>query len=362
MIGASGPFGPQIDYQQPFARDYVLAANLHWLEEYHVDGFRYDEVTDLYDGPTGVAYAKLAYDTYNASLRLPRFTPSGKAQPGEYSRIIQCPEALNRPQEILRATYSTSTWQDGLLGKAEDMAQHRYADDGFAHLLDPGFSGYPATKTVHDGAGNPVEMPVAPFQYLDSHDHSPLLAFLNGPPADGVFADRAPFYRLQPFAIALYTCQGTPMLWQGQELADNYLLPPSGDARIHFRRDLHWEYFYDEFGPTLVRLYRVLGRLRRGSPALRSRESFYDNVHSRPGDGVLIYHRRSPAAEQLAVVVLNFADTQQTVAVPLPWAGTYRERIDDDVRHQPLLVVADAPGVVQTVAVPGNYGYVLLTE
>jgi 1,4-alpha-glucan branching enzyme len=359
MIAGSGEFGPEIDYSQEFAREYVLAANLHWLDEYHVDGFRYDEVTDLYDGPLGVKYPKLAYDTYGASLQIPRFTPSGGTKPGEYSRIIQCAEAINQPREILRNTYSTSTWQDELLGKAEDMAQHGYVDDAFAHLLDPGFSGYPATKTVHDIAGAAVDMPVAPFQYLDSHDHSPLLAFLGGPPPSGVFADRAPFYRLQPFAIALLTCQGTPMLWQGQEFAENYVLPPSGDLRVHFRRDLHWEYFYD-VGAALVRLYRVLGRLRRTTPALRGRESFYDNVNSRPSDGVIIYHRRSTAANQVAVVVLNFSGSTRTVAIPFPDAGEYREVVDDDVRTVPLLISIAAAGDTATVDVPSNYGYILL--
>src|SRR4029077_21233960 len=97
MIGGIGGFGPEIDYTQEFARAYVQAANHHWLTEYHVDGFRYDEVTDLYDGPTGQKYAKMAYDTYTMSLAIPRFTPSGGTAVGEYSRIIQCPEALNRP-------------------------------------------------------------------------------------------------------------------------------------------------------------------------------------------------------------------------------------------------------------------------
>jgi 1,4-alpha-glucan branching enzyme len=129
MIGGQGPFGPEIDLSQPFAREYIQAANVHWLHEYHVDGFRYDEVTDLYDGPTGIKYAKIAFDVYNASLSLARFTPSGGTATGEYSRIIQCPEALNRPQDILRTTYSNSTWQDALLNKVEDMAKADYIAD-----------------------------------------------------------------------------------------------------------------------------------------------------------------------------------------------------------------------------------------
>ena len=360
MIGQDGPFGPEIDYRQGFARDYVKAANLYWLHEYHVDGFRYDEVTDLYDGPTGVAYAKFAYDVYDESVKIPRFTPSGGMAAGEYSRVIQVPEALNRPQEILRMTYSNATWQDGLLSKAEDMAQLGYADDAFAHLLDPRFCGYPDSKTVHDAAGNAVEMPVAPFQYLDSHDHSYLIAFVGNQPGGAPLADRSRFYKLQPFAIALYTCQGIPMFWQGQEFAENYVLPASGDARIHFRRDVHWEYFYDDYGAPLARLYRILGRLRRDYRALRSRDSFYDSVHSRPVDGVLAYHRRCSAATEIAMVFLNFSDREQSILVPFPEPGIYRELIDHDVRPSPFDVYVGTANQPVPVDVPSNYGYVFV--
>lgn len=359
MIGTDGPFGPEIDYSKGFARDYVATANRYWLNEYHVDGFRYDEVTDLYDGPTGSKYAKLAYDTYNESLKIPRFTPSGGAA-GEYSRIIQVPEALNRPQEIVQATYSSATWQDRLLDKAEDMIGSGYVDDAFALLLNPTICGYPNTKTVQDAMGNPVDMPVAPFQYLNSHDHSDLIAFVGGPPGGAPFADRSRWYKLQPFIIALYTCQGIPMLWQGQEFADNHVLPPAGDSRIHFRRNVHWEYFYDDFGAPLVRLHRILGKLRHTFPALRSRQSFYDNVNSRPAEGIVVYHRRTSAAEQIAIVFLNFADQQKTISVPFPEKGTYREMIDDDVRSVPLTIAVQNPNQFITVGVPSNYGYVFV--
>ena len=110
--------------------------------------------------------------------------------------------------------------------------------------MDATFSGYPLTKTVVDDKGNPVDMPVAPFQYLESHDHSQLIVFTGTDSGDPLSSgNRNNFYRLQPFAIALYTAQGIPMLWEGQEFADDYPLPPGGDARIGLRRDMHWEYF-----------------------------------------------------------------------------------------------------------------------
>jgi 1,4-alpha-glucan branching enzyme len=364
MIGSVGPFGPQVDYSRQFAKDYVHAVTAHWLTEYHVDGFRYDEVTDLYTEPTGDPYAGFAYDVYGTSLTLPRFTPSGGTQPGEYSRVIQVPEALNRPQEVLTNTYSTATWQDGLLGKAEDMAANGcYVDDAFAHLLDASFSGYPVTKSVHDVAGNPVDMPVYPVQYLNSHDHSHLLAFLTQAGRDPAqpLADRTPWYKLQPFVVAQYTAEGIPMLWQGQEVSDDWILPDHDPLRTPIQRDFHWEYFYDPQGSPLVRLHRILGALRRAYPALRSRTSYYYYQQSRTGDGIIAYRRSAADQSQHAMVVLNFSDGARSISVPAPAAGTYREMVDADARPAPLDCVAAGPGDPLTVTVPANYGYVLVS-
>jgi len=366
MIGGSGPFGPVADFSKTFTQDYFHAANQWWLTEFHVDGFRYDEVSDYYDGPTGVAYAMLAYRTYQDSLPLARFQGSNG-----YSQIIQCAEALSNGRDILANTYTNSVWQDGLLNKSEDMATYHYADDNFAHLLDPNFSGYPAVKSVNDASGNPVNMPVAPFQYLESHDHSQLISFVGvtqDDSADVPFGDRSQFYKLQPFAIALYTCQGVPMLWQGQEFADNWTLPPSGRRRISFLRNTHWEYFYDAAGVAMIRLYRILGKLRQAYRSLRSRESYYYYQQSRPSDQILVYHRHAATTAtqnaEFAVVFLNFSNNPQTIAIPFPSAGNYREMIDDADRLKAgrpswVLNVATA-GQMTTVQVPSNYGCVFI--
>jgi maltooligosyltrehalose trehalohydrolase len=367
MIGADGLFGPQVDFSKPFAQDYFAAANTHWLSEYHVDGFRYDEVTDLFTGPTDPAYAKLAFDTYNRSLSIERFQRSGS-----YSRIIQVAEALGKAKDVLRDTFTSAAWQDDLLNKAEGMARFNFVDDDFAHLLDPRFLGYPNTKTVRDLAGNPVDMPVAPFQYLETHDHSQLISFVaqtQDDPNDVPFGDRSKFFKLQPFAIALYTCQGVPMLWQGQEFAENWTLPPSGRRRISFRRDVHWEYFYDAPGSTLVNLYRRLGALRRQFSALRSRDSFYYNQQSNLAARVIAYHRHAPATpnhpEEFAMVFLNFSDNEFQISVSFPKVGKYREMLDDAFRHnrgEPALdiIVANA-GELGSVSVPSNYGAIFIT-
>jgi maltooligosyltrehalose trehalohydrolase len=362
MIGASGPFGPQADFAKTFTQEYFAASNRLWLDEYHVDGFRYDEVTDLYVSPTDSGYAKLAYDTYRYSLGILRFLRDATG----YSRIIQCAEALWRAPDVLRNTYTSCAWQNDLLDSAEAIASGNAPTDGFAHTLDPFFGNrYPGTKTVVNAAGNPVDMPVAPFQYLNSHDHSHLIVFA-GTTGSGAFppGDRSRYWKLQPLAIALYTSQGIPMLWEGEEFADDYNLPGDGSARVNLRRDTHWEYFYDDYGVPLIRLYRRLAKLRRSSRALRSRESFYYWQQSLQGTQMIAYHRHAPASparpEEFALVILNFASTAGTIQLPFPKAGAWTEKLDEDVRSAPWTVNVGGAGSTQSITVSSNYGCIFM--
>ena len=356
MIGGDGPFGPQVDFSKEFAQQYFAASNRYWLDEYHVDGFRYDEVTDLYVSPTDTGYSKLVYDTYNYSLPIPRFD----AGIASYSRIIQCAEALGRAPEVLRNTYTSCAWQDDLLNTAEWIARGNAPSDGLAHTLDPFFNGrYPDKKTVVNTAGAAVDMPVAPFQYLNSHDHSHLIVF-EGTSGSGLIpmGDRSKLWGLQPLAIALYTSQGIPMLWEGEEFADNYNLPGDGSARVNLRRDTHWEYFYDDFGVPLIRLYRKLAKLRRSVTALRSRESFYYYQQSLQGTEIVAYHRRAGSPENYAMVILNFADGPGTIKLPFPKSGTWTERLDDDIRAVPFTLTIANAGDTASITVPSNYGLI----
>jgi 1,4-alpha-glucan branching enzyme len=354
-------FGPKPDFTIPFTLDYFQNANQQWLDDFHIDGFRYDEVTDLYVPPMDAGYRTLVQKTYVLSLGLARF--QGAA--GGYSRIIQCAEALDKATTVLTESYTNAAWQNGLLSLAEGVASGAAPQDSYALQLNPSFMGNPATTAAVDLAGNAIQMPVAPFQYLESHDHSQLVCFTDpsydagDPIPEG---DRSHWYNLQPHAIALYTLQGIPMLWQGQEFADNYYLPDTGLARIHLQRETHWEYFYDSYGQPLVSLYRRLGGLRRSTRALRGRNSFYYNQQSLQGNQVLIYSRHAAAtasdAESWALVLLNFGGSDATVQAPFPVAGTWREMLDDSFRATPFEVTPGQAGQAIPLTVASNYGQV----
>lgn len=341
---------PGTDYTKAFTRDYFYLLNDYWLREYHVDGFRYDYVPGMYDGPTGVGYANLLYRTYNNSKTIARFNAGGGR-----SKIIQCAEHLPDAPGILRQTYSTCAWQNGLLDRARDMARWQYASADFAHLLDPQFLGYP-TEFQNPATGD--VLPVAPFQYVESHDHPRFVNQFGRTTIQDLvgqfYGDRSKFYKVQPFVIALYTGKGVPMLWCGQEFAENWGVPDGGVGRNLFERPLHWEYFYDPAGKALVRLHRILGTLRRTHKALGARGYFYyyfDRNHL--ADGVIAFRRDAAPAESF-LVFLNFSDADRTVWLPFPTPGTWVEQIDGKAAS----VVTTGTDEWRSVVVPSNYGAV----
>jgi 1,4-alpha-glucan branching enzyme len=353
-------YGRGFEWSFVFTQQYLSAVTQHLLDEYHVDGFRYDNVPGYYFGPTGYGYAELAFATYQHSQSIARFKGPG------YSRLIQCAEELDIPQQILKETYSSSTWQNNLLSKVRDMASRKYIDDDFAHLLDPSFDGYPANKDASDAGDQPF--PTAPFQYLDTHDNSRFIATFGLDLTDNgelQFGNRDLFYKLQAYAIAMLTCAGVPMLFQGQEFAENYVIPGDGNGRTGIRRGVHWEYFYDEDGQPLVKLYRRLGKLRRAIPALRSRQFFYFNTFSSQAEGVIIYSRTANAVagqpSQVAVIALNFSEIDRTVNIPLPQAGVYTEMLDLPNQPSPQIFTAANAGDQISVLVKSNYGVILVS-
>ena len=148
------------------------------------------------------------------------------------------------------------------------------------------------------------------------------------------------------------------MLFQGQEFGENWGLPDTGLGRTLFERPLHWEYFYDGQGKALVRLYRILGALRRSSRALGALGSYY--YYPQPEhlqSGVIAFRREAPATamepSEHFVVALNFRDAPADIWLTLPAAGLWREQIDGIAS-----IKTDGQDQWVKLTVPSNYGVV----
>ena len=314
-------FGKSTDFNRPLTRDYFYTVNHHWLDVYHVDGFRYDCVPNYWDGPLGVGYASLVYETYQLTKsKLAQANPAwGRFDggPGKPLNLVQMAEQLEDPQGVLRTTYSNSTWQNSTFDAARSVARGdrgRLSDLG----LQLGLFGYPEQETT-----NGELIPKTALQYIENHDHERFLCnfgtYNPDEASNPLFqeGDRSPWFMLQPYLIALLMSKGIPMLWQGEEFAENYFLPDVGEGRVALLRALRWDYFYDGSGQPIVTLIRKLLRIRRKRAHIRQGTYFFFNDWDRyQRSGVLMFARYEGTAYTL--IGVNTGDTDQTVPFWFP--------------------------------------------
>ncbi|MFH0878345.1 MAG: alpha-amylase family glycosyl hydrolase, partial [Lentisphaerota bacterium] len=350
---AKDMFGPSTDYHRQFTRDFYFTANHYWLDRYHVDGIRYDCVPNYYEGFMDMGYSNLVYHTYQAV----KATQGG----GHWQRffhdggihLIQCAEQLEAPVEIVEKTYSNCTWQNETLAAACDVAQ---GDFGRLYGLGMhwGLAGYPDTAT--HGADT---LPKSAMQYLENHDHPRFICQFG---TRSLYKEilregkRENWFKLQPYIIGLLLAKGIPMLWQGQEIVENYDVPDSGPARIGTLRPVRWERFYDPEGKSIIWLFRKLIALRRREPVFRSGTYyFHNNWEQHQSRGVLLFERQ--LGDDCALVALNFSACDHDLMFTLPHAGDYHEQLHHRDNLQGI-------GAGSTVAlhVPSHYGRIWLRK
>ena len=353
-------FGKSTDFNRPLTRDYFYTVNHHWLDVYHVDGFRYDCVPNYWDGPLGVGYASLVFETYQlAKSKLAQADPAWRrfdGGPGKPLNLVQMAEQLEDPQGVLRTTYSNSTWQNSTFDAARSVAR---GDRGrlFDLGLQLGLFGYPEQETT-----NGELIPKTALQYIENHDHERFLCNFgtHNPDEAGnpLFqeGDRSRWFMLQPYLIALLMSKGIPLLWQGEEFAENYFLPDVGEGRVALLRPLRWDYFYDGSGQPIVTLIRKLLRIRRQRAHIRQGTYFFFNDWDRyQGRGVLMFTRYEGAAYTL--IGVNTSDADQTVPFWFPIGGNYLEEL-----HGGSLNLNNVPSLQEfALTIPSHYGRIWTT-
>jgi maltooligosyltrehalose trehalohydrolase len=346
-------FGESTDFGRKLTQDFFFTVNHHWLDTCHVDGFRYDCVPNYWDGPLGVGYANLTHATYQlvkakrgSADHWERFFTGGVS--GFRPNLIQCAEQLEGPVEILNSTYSNCTWQNETLGAAQGTA-HGSVDALTSLGFRLGLDGYPREVTANDDT-----IPKTALQYIENHDHERFVCNFGTTQADNDLLRegvRGNWFKVQPYLIALMTSCGIPMLWQGQELAENYYVPESGFGRVALFRPVRWDYFYDPVGRSTIGLVRDLVALRRRLPQLRGGGHFFYNEARYQSNRVLLFSRSTDS--DYTLVALNFGDADQTVAFPhFPSDGKYREELHGG-EHDLSGVVAREE---RWITIPSNYG------
>jgi 1,4-alpha-glucan branching enzyme len=151
--------------------------------------------------------------------------------------------------------------------------------------------------------------------------------------------------------MALLAAKGIPMLFEGEELGEDFTLPGNGLGRIGLLRPISWDYFYDDPGRRLVRVVRTMLRLGRTRDELRrGNHWYYADPDAYQNRGVMIF-KRSPGSSA-TVVAVNLTDADVGVGFTFPAAGHWSESLTGN----DTLDVSASERV--SLSLPSNFGQV----
>ena len=315
----------------------------YYLDEFHVDGFRYDEISTLISTGQGSGWEFCRALTSNLRGFRNRILQNAEFWPGRFDDI---------PASALPVIAPASAG-----GMGFDVVQHDYLR---GVLRD-------AVAAASRGARAAVSMvSIARALYPPTFDHAwrAVTCIENH---DLVLAGRQPripaladpsnhrsWYARSRSRVAtgiLLTAPGIPQFFMGQEFLEDkpWDVDPNGPNL------LSWAGLDAVSDSTLrdhLRFTRDLIQVRRALPALRG-----DNVHAfycSDTDRVLAYHRWREGSGDDVVVVVSFAEaTFSNYRIGFPAAGRWLERFNSDAYdHWVNPWVAGNGGGIDAIAEP----------
>lgn len=300
-------------YWQNAVCNYLIDNAAFFIDEYHVDGFRFDEVTVI-DTHGGWSFLQNLTDTI-------RFKKPSAPLIAEYWADQS---AAIRPRSMGGAGFdavvdsSLRGMVRRVLSQAAAGADAHVDLTGLASKLVPRFGA--AWRSVHHLENHDI------VRVNNDNDREPRVAALADSTNTRSWYARS---RARWANGLLLTAPGTPMLFMGQEfLEDKYW----SDSPDYYRTNLIW---WDglESDPAMrdhLRFVRELIALRFRHPALRGDR--INVFHAHEGNRVLAFHRWVDRVGQDVVVALNLREqTWWTYDLGFPLAGAWNEVFNSDV-------------------------------
>ncbi len=298
------------DYGRGEVRQYILDNVLMWLEEYHVDGLRFDctEFIRTVHGSDDQAlpdgWSLLQWINRTIAQKFPgRITIAEDLQHNQWlTKDVGAGGAGFGSQwdamfvHPIRQAVIMAQDEQRSLAPICDAICYRYNDDAFDRVI-----------------------------YSESHDEvangrARVPQEINPSDPKGWYAQK----RSTLAAAMVFTSPGIPMLFQGQEFLE------SGWFRDTVPVD--WDQC-DEFH-GIVRLYRDLCRLRLNRDGLTRGlcGQFTQVYHQNDARKVMAFHRwdRGGAGDDVVVVANFYHEAQDGYVIGFPAAGTWQLRLNSD--------------------------------
>ncbi|HEX5084505.1 MAG TPA: alpha-1,6-glucosidase domain-containing protein, partial [Blastocatellia bacterium] len=242
--------GNEFRTEAPMARRYIIDSVKYWVNEYKVDGFRFD-LLGLID-----------FDTFKEAVRELRAIDPNLLIYGEPWAGGATPIQINGKGAQRGAGWAVFNdhFRDVLKGNVFDARATGFIQSGFN--IDE------VKKGIRGGVDDFADSPLEAVNYVECHDNHTLwdrLLISTADDASVTNADRRAMDKLA--AAVIFTSQGIPFIQSGQE----FLRTKGGDHNSYDKPDsvnmIRWREKAEQ--RDVVEYYRGLIELRRAHPLFR---------------------------------------------------------------------------------------------
>ena len=292
--------------------EYINTVNRIWVDEYKVDGFRFD------------AMYMIGWDMQQQEFGIPGWST---ALHNYDPTIYQIAEHLPSNPWLIDNTDLSSGWHDSF--------HDRLLNDVHNQSLST-ISMMRQIVGLHEYSdwGDPYSNRTQAVKYMVSHDEQSILqemvTFNNYSIAQA--RERDKFY-----ATILFTSLGIPMLFQGQEFGlqtgwdDDNNNGNYDEEKLQYR-PVDWSLLDTDIGQSHLDHYSTLARLRKSNPAFYN-GTFYD-LYRYTNEKVIVYGYKDESDNNnnhQIVVVANFSTIERTVEdVPFLSSGEWYNVLEPD--------------------------------
>jgi len=313
--------GWQLNHSKAATQYFTENVLKYWVQEYHIDGYRFDEAkgyTQVNSGNSESAWA--AYDQTRVDLWTKYNTYMKTLDPNLYVILEMFSD---NSEEAKYAALGMMCWTN--LSTPAEQATMGYNDAGGSWDLSGLFYnvyGFPNTGTS----------PYGLVAYFESHDQV-RLQFKNGQYGNisGSYSVKnlpTGLQRDEMAAAFMFSSPGPKMVWQfGERGYDDATAGPdygnlnnTGDKRTD-PQPPHWEYMSDPNRLHLFKVYSQMIKMKTRNAVFSSTNCTYDLGN----DAVKWIQLLDPSAN--VEVIGNFAVTSQTANISFPATGTYIDNL-----------------------------------
>ena len=290
------------DHSSVATKEYVKDFMDFWVEEYHIDGWRWDFTQGMTQTNTIGGWAG-QYDQFRIDLLNEYGNHIWATDPGVYMILEHwCDaseeQALSNNGFMVWANV-THQYQEGTMGYSSNFAPTSYWNAGFGqpHVLS----------------------------YIESHDEERLmfknLEFGNSAGSYDISNLQTALRRIELSACFNLPIPGPKMIWQFGELGYDYSINYCEDGTINddcrvAPKPIRWDYYDD---PDRLRIYQVMAainELKRDYPSFQTTDFSLDTDGT--GKRIHLYH-----PDMDVVIVGNFDVVDFNMVPGFPHTGTW---------------------------------------